>query len=312
MITSYMKSTFNRDYDENFAQQEFSTPFMEKVLARVKEGNAFLAFRPKNKVTIYIDGMKMCNMESSSKYTPIIEARYLPILKSVLGGKKGVSEEEWKKKIGLSICSWGDIYGEIIDNLQMFSKPEVGKVAKMYKLSPLASYGKSNAFLIDIEAKFSYPKANVVSEKEQRIDTVFYNAKTRQLAFIEVKRLVDDRLQKNEKLQMEIVEQLKGYRNLIKNERCEIIKEYNKTLEAYSHIFGLNIDPIDEKQDILLGLLITEYESKDEKLVKSLSEQMKDTEVMDVPVLSIGDAASISSATIEKKWFPSMIKSNNK
>jgi hypothetical protein len=296
-----MKSTFNRDYDNTLDLFNTQNGFIEKMMDDVIRGEAFIAFRPQKKMTVYMKGRKLCEINSPMN-TPIIDSKCLPILKSG-SSKKQITEQEWKKKTGVLDFSWKDIYPEIKDNLYLELSPEAKLVSGLYKFSPMVDSNDSNIILLDIEAKFSYSKG-VDKKQDLRIDVVLYNTITRQLAFVEVKRLNDERLQKDGVLSEEIKNQLASYKKLINDESNEIIREFNKTIEAYSSIYQKKIEPID-KDKILLSLLVTEFKEEDKKIIDSLSKQIQDSNLRNISFLSRGKIADATQGTL-KKWFSEM------
>ena len=300
-----MKSTFNRDYDNSLNLKESQNSLIVKMMDDVSKGEAFLAFRPKKQITIYMKGRKLCVMNPSNNYSPEIESKCLPILKSS-SNEGAITENKWKEKTGVSEFSWGDIYTEIKDNLGQALSPEAEISSGLYKFSPMATIVSPEIILLDIEAKFSYSKKEE-NNNDSRIDLVLYNINTRQLAFVEVKRFDDDRLQKNGDLQEEIKKQLRAYEKLIKSEKNDIIREYNKTIKAYSSIYKISIEPIDEKMNILLSLLITDYSSGRKKTVDRLAEQLHKSDLKNISVLKIGNIENASLGTL-KRWFSKMQK----
>lgn len=303
-----MKSTFNRDYNDVFVAElsEWSgeDDYIYNILVDAKQGRTFLAFRPNSKISFYIQGRNMCDIEPYNDYKPTVETKYLPLMRSdkVVDGR--VTEDKWKEAIGTDKYSWGKIYSEIVDKLTMLSDTKATQVSMLYRFSPLAG-SDSKIVLLDIESMFSYQVENGVTKPDLRVDVVLYNLETRQLIFLEVKRFDDVKLKNNKVLQEAITRQLKSYKELIQEEKTEIIREYNKTIEAYSKVAGIQMKPIDDSKDILFGLIITEYRLYDTAKVNRTSKKIET--LTGVPVLSIGNVSNVSSLTLEHKWYPKLL-----
>lgn len=303
-----MKSTFNRDYTDSLISElsRLSTEncYLYNIFKDVREGNGFLAFRPNSKVSFYMQGRNICDIDSSKNYEPQVDAKYLPLARSDSEINNCITEEEWKSSIGTDKYSWGEIYLEISENLTMLSKNEATQVSGLYKFSPLVE-SQSKIILLDIESEFSYPTKNGITKPNLRIDAVLYNLETRQLIFLEVKRLSNPELQRNADLSEAVLNQLEKYKELINNEREEIIREYNKTIKAYMELESIEMEPIDENADILMGLLITEFKEHHKKIVCKLSKQIE--KEINVPVISIGSICRTTGSTLEK-WYSKLVK----
>lgn len=295
------KSTFNRDYSdiqiESVKEEIASDGYIRKLYGDMTRGNVLLTLRPNKKCSFYLKGRNICDLMEGHDYKAVVDSLYLPIAKSMRNRfSEGLSEKMWQDLCNLNGHTFAECYEEIEDNAIMKADAEAAQVAGLYQFSPFAT-NDSDIILLDIESKFSYSNSDI---NDKRIDVVLYHVRNRQLIFIEVKRLADDRLQKKGELQQEIVHQMDGYKELIDNEQHEIIQEFNKTIRALNGIGGYSIPEIDENKDILLGLLITEYKNTDVKVVNSLTKSIA------YPVVAIGNVANSKKETIDE-WYKKLI-----
>lgn len=302
-------STFNRDIDEKALEHlnklAVKNEFARRICDDARQGKLFLAFRPKRKISFYLKGRKMCDIGADEHSEPVISAKYLPLLKSSDNNEEMMTENMWWENTGVFRYSWEEVYPEIVDNIKLVAGREGCHIAELYKFSPLVC-DDCRIFLIDLEAQFSFPSDDGIGRLDLRIDTVLYNTYTKRLIFLEVKRLDDPKLHRDHEIQAEVINKLEQYKDVTINERENIIREYNKTLAAFSKLSGKMIDLIDPNSDIIVGLLITEYCSYDCKLVKKLSKEVE--HISRVPVVSIGNMNCITKETLEDAWYPELQK----
>ena len=276
--------------------QLLSNEFLQRLnVDLIQTGEAFFAFR-NEEATVYYKGNQLCNLAASNGYAPTIYNHYLPITRSqtISGSRKKepYSVEQWKRAIGSSDLSFGDVVSEIKDNLEKEKSPESLQASRFYRFSPLNHCEKHEIVLLDIEAAFSY-----TGEKTDRIDLVFYHTADRRLMFVEVKRLSDSRLYAKGTAPAEVIDQLKRYKKRLASETQQINSQYNNVIDYYNALSGGNLPHIPQESDPLLGLLLVEFtrSGKDTANKKAVQNIMKQESLK---MYSIGNTSSLTDATL--------------
>ena len=290
-------SNFKREITD-FARLEDSintNSFLEKVNENlIKCGRAFLAFR-NNEATVYYNGNQLCNLSASDGYNPSIYNHYLPIARSrTLRGelsKVSFLENVWAQTCNACAYSFSQVYEEILDNIEKEESPESYQASRFYSFSPLNQKEDHEIVLLDIEAAFAQ-----TGKKTDRIDLVFYHTKNRQLMFIEVKRLSDNRLKPQRgKTVAEVIGQLAGYKNRCENEASDINCEYNKVISYYNALSGRNLPLIAEDSKPILGLLLVEFGQNEVDKATEVKNMLKDSGFKSY---AIGDTSRVTDATL--------------
>ena len=273
--------------------------FFKNILKDVERGEVFFAIRD-NQITFYYRGAQLCSIKGNENYTPRINSAYLPIARTFTNEKKYLDEKEWKEIAGTE-KNFSDIYKEIKLIIDESERPEGAQISSLYKFSPLSNQTDKNIILLDIESAFAESSKHSSSGKKEveRFDTVFFDIKEKQLIVIEVKRLKDNRLQTDE-----IHEQMNSYKNLIKTEKDIIVSQFNNSIEYYNSLnkeyFEKNnkeIPMIDKSKPILLGLLITAFNSNsDKEIIRKLKNERK------FPVFQMGNLNSAKSESLNN-WI---------
>lgn len=260
-------------------------------------GRAFLTIRNKE-ATIYYNGNQLCNMaQKPDSYEPHVYSKYLPLLRSeALRSSKGIqsiSENEWLKRTCISGYTFGNIFPEILDNIEKESDPEGIQVSNLYKFSLLNKDRQGDIILLDVEAAFAASGA-----KTERIDVVLYHMVKQQLIFVEVKRLSDGRIRDKNGVQAEVLSQLNGYQQILENRKNIIVQEYNNVISFYNNMLRMNIKSINNDCKLLLGLLLVEFtSSKADQEQKELVEKMMIKN--NYGFYSVGDTKNITEKSLE-------------
>ena len=291
-------SNFSRNISDfgMLKNQLLSNEFLQRLnVDLIQTGQAFFAFR-NEEATVYYKGNQLCNLAASNGYAPTIYNHYLPITRSqtISGSRKKepYSVEQWKRAIGSSDLSFGDVVSEIKDNLEKEKSPESLQASRFYRFSPLNHCEKHEIVLLDIEAAFLY-----TGEKTDRIDLVFYHTADRRLMFVEVKRLSDSRLYAKGTAPAEVIDQLKRYKKRLAGETQQINSQYNNVIDYYNALSGGNLPHIPQESDPLLGLLLVEFtrSGKDTANKKAVQNIMKQESLK---MYSIGNTSSLTDATL--------------
>ena len=277
------QSNFRRNITDftSFENQLQNNDFLQIVYRDyVQQGTAMLTFRDEE-ATIYYHGNQLCNLKAapqqSVSFLPTIYNRYLPLLRSQVISTnlkaENYLESTWLEKAKISGYSYSSVLPEILDNINKDSSPESTQVSRFYKFSPLNCTKNSEILLLDVEAAFS-----CTGEKTDRIDAVFYHTGKRRLMFVEVKRLSDSRVQEKKGAQAEVIQQMKGYQDTIRNEKTNIIAQYNCVIDYYNKLSKSKKQiPAIADVEPLLGLLLVEFTSsqKDQEKKKAVISTLK-------------------------------------
>ena len=277
------QSNFRRNITDftSFENQLQNNDFLQIVYRDyVQQGTAMLTFRDEE-ATIYYHGNQLCNLKAapqqSISFLPTIYNRYLPLFRSQVISTnlkaENYLESTWLEKAKISGYSYSSVLPEILDNIKKDSSPESTQVSRFYEFSPLNCRKNSEILLLDVEAAFS-----CTGEKTDRIDAVFYHTGKRRLMFVEVKRLSDSRVQEKKGAQAEVIQQMKGYQDTIRNEKTNIIAQYNCVIDYYNKLSKSKKQiPAIADVEPLLGLLLVEFTSsqKDQEKKKAVISTLK-------------------------------------
>lgn len=130
---------------------------------------------------------------------------------------------------------------------------EAWQISKLYKqYSFLSQHSDTDKpLLIDIEVRFASLCVNAKDAANDRIDLVFFMPKKNALMFVEVKRRKDSRIRAAENKEPEVIEQVKLYRNQIKERKENIIEAYRNVAKTMNEIFGCSFPvPTDVIPDV--------------------------------------------------------------
>lgn len=295
-------SNFTRRISDfsGFKERMGADPFLHKIDEELlRRGRAFLAFR-NDEATIYYNGNQLCNLSGAVGYLPSVYNHYLPLLRSKTLRKElrkeNLQEKAWLEACGLGNFSFSSVYDEILDNIKKEESPESVQASRFYRFSPLNQAEDHDIILLDVEAAFSF-----TGEKTDRIDLVFYHKKNRQLMFVEVKRLSDDRLYPKVDARgskpAEVLGQLTRYRKRCQDEAHIINAEYNKVIAYYNELSGGNMEPLETTSQPLLGLLLVEFtrSARDQENKKQVQSMLKEA---GFKYYAVGDTASVTPATL--------------
>ena len=269
--------------------------FLERIEKEyIQQGKAFLAVR-NNEATVYYHGNQLCSLLSRNNFLPSIYNHYLPLTRSktlqkVLK-KVNYTEMQWQEKEENCNISFHGVLLEILDNIVKEQSPESVQASEFYKFSPLNRKEQHDIVLLDIEAAFAESR-----EKTERIDLVFYHTVEKRLMFVEVKRLWDDRLEKKDGNQAEVVEQMNRYSRRLCTEKDQINTQYNHVIGYYNKLSGKNM-PLIENGEPLLGLLLVEYTSSaEDKERKQKVERL--VQECEYKKYAIGNTGNLTKGTI--------------
>ena len=273
-------------------------------------GDAILTIRPNDAATAYYKGRQLFTVENMiTRSEPKIYSRYLPIVRSdvllkikntqrILNkqplGEPTMTEIQWQSRVQTQL-GFSHVRPEILDNIKKDSWPEGTQVSYLYHFSPLTVNNVSEIILLDVEAAFSHDGTRL----SERIDVVLFNTVKRQLLFLEVKRLSDQRLESKGGNDPVIVSQLKQYQSVINSQNSNIIAQYNHVIETYNILSGKQYPYINNEMEIKLGLLVVDYNRGNLNKLKTLKKDLAQT---NIKVLSIGHLKHVTAGTLAD-WY---------
>ncbi len=220
-----------------------------------------------------------------------------------------VAEGDMKK---LSLCSdFASAYEDIKKLCDRYVSKEDDCVAKLMRATtPFSKRSNKDIFAVDCEVAFSreVPTNDGVDYDDEprtgqdRIDVLLYDSVTRQLLFLEIKRLHDSRVRASGEALPEVVSQMERYDGSISSRKNEIMEAYFEYSKNMSFIFPQW--PVGELQinDIKLALVISDFDSshlQDDRQRIHIDKCKGDA----WSVGSIGDIKGITIPGTIRKWF---------
>lgn len=181
-------------------------------------------------------------------------------------------------------------YEQIKPIVKTYAKPEALQRMPMIKNFSYANKKNTSPFVVlDVEFGFLGRAGD-----KSNVDITLYNKQTREIRFVEVKRLGDDRLKTNE-----INAQIKKYADATRNNRDEILAFYTDYIAAANKMFGLNI-PAPTEVCEKIGLLICEFDGvhRDEILRKSNPSYR----ACGAAIREKGDTETLTERTMDSWW----------
>jgi hypothetical protein len=237
MVSSSSDADFIREY-KHIIDVKSCDYFKTYLKSMVNRGKMFAAIR-ENTLDFYYLGRRAVR-RTKTKYR--INKFYIE--KEVNGGSSetSLSSEECLQK-------HSTLLGKCKEKAQKSGR-EAMQISKLYEqYSFLSRYSdKNKPVLIDIEVHFT---AITSIKKYDRIDLVFFMPKKNALMFVEVKRRKDSRIRASENMEPEVIEQVKLYRNQIKERKENIIEAYKNVAKTMNEIFGCSFpEPTDVISDV--------------------------------------------------------------
>ncbi|NOZ45162.1 MAG: hypothetical protein GXO79_00095 [Chlorobi bacterium] len=184
---------------------------------------------------------------------------------------------------------FADNYKRIKENCANYSGLEAKGVSQLYQRYSYLS--DSKIVVLDIEVSFKSLKND---KKQDRIDILLFNTKTKELQFVEAKHYSNKEIRSTKK--PDVIEQIERYQEQIATNKASIIAEYGKYTKILNDIFGKNI-PKPEKICKSVTLLIFGFDDDQKKRgLKKIESSLNKTKYY-----SKGDIKSIKIDSLWRK-----------
>lgn len=237
---------FVRKFDGELVKKLQETQLFQLLLEDIKKGEVFPCIR-NNLIAFYYKGSLLFKYDKNGFHTHYKFLINNDKEKPYVSGD-GTTDSKIDVQ-NMIIDNFVDGYKSIKQSIGIYAKPEAEFTSGFYCKSFFSEECKGDRILIDIEAAFERPNdveteavaTDVNSKKRKnvdRIDTVFFDKKLKQIVFCEVKRFNDARLMSQKGQRAEVVGQLIRYETQIKKSERDIINNYNVAFRIYNELFG--------------------------------------------------------------------------
>ena len=270
-----MAKQFSRQVDDGLiANLKKTNLWTKKLEADCIKGNVFLAIRD-DCISFYHKGGGFYNFRKKGFSTNVQYA--------VTIDKEGYIYENC---LGNAVISnFFDGYDRIKKNCEQYSKKsEAEGVSWVYHKYPYNS-AKSNVVVLDVEI--------TASGEKDRIDILLFNKQQQTLRFIEAKLFSNDDIRS--KTRPKVIDQLDGYKDMIKKRHDEFLSAYQKYIDTLNSIFGLKL-PKPKKIDDNLGLLIFGFD--EDQRAGRLQRDIKKLKSYGALCYPIGEIKGINAETL--------------
>lgn len=241
-----------------------SNLWKNKLKPNCIEQNVFLAIRD-NRIDFYHKGGKLFSFDKAGFKTHI---KYASVIDSENERDNYLTEEK------LSTCKlisdFEKCYSRIKENCSNYSGVEAVGVSEIYAHNTYLS--DKNVVVLDIEVSFESDDEN---KKQDRIDILLLNKKTKTLFFVEAKHFSNKEIWSAST--PKVIKQLNRYNGQIRKEKEHILKEYSKYIDIINELFTPLFLPtpidIEEKVTLLIfGFDDDQKKGRLQKLIKENSE----------------------------------------
>lgn len=277
-----MKRVLNKSVESNFVK---SNLWFNKLKKDCIDQNVFLAIR-NDEIDFYHKGGKLFGYGGKDFKTHIKYASV--ILKT---GKDYLTQEELKQPKYQIATNFSKAYSRIKENCANYSGKEASGVSRLYhKYSYLSD---SEIIVLDIEVSFQ-SKDN--DKKQDRIDVLLFNKKTRTLQFVEAKHYSNKEIRST--TTPDVIKQVNRYKAQIIANENNIIAEYGKYIEILNNIFDIELPKPDKvRKDV--SLLIFGFDNDQKNVgLKNIEKHLKTAKIKNY---AKGDVKSIEIEPLWKK-----------
>lgn len=228
----------------------------------------------KDRVDFYYGGGKLFSYERTQFRTHIKYA-------SVIRGAKGSYVTEAQLRACTPVTRFEESYEDIKSNCSKLSGQERHELSKLHAAHSLVREPrKSSIVVLDIEAAFS-PASREEDDGLDMIDLVLLDTVSREIRFIEGKRLDDPRIKAKDN-NPEVVRQIARYRERLagKADRRHLCEQYAKHIAAISDLYELKGNlPAPKSVNPEPGLFIFGFRTAHLGKVKELKAKLRGVEL---------------------------------
>lgn len=215
-----MKRNLNNTIEQDLLQ---SSLWLKKLDVDCRDQNVFLTIRD-NRVDLYHKGGKLFGFDKDGYKTHI---KYAAVINKL---KEDYLTE--KKLAGYKLISnFEKGYTRIKENCGKYSGLEASGVSKIYHKH--SYFDHSDIIVLDIEVSF---KSAIKDRKQDRIDILLYDKKTRTLQFVEAKHYSNKELWST--TTPDVIKQIRRYENQISINKASLINEYSNYISILNNIFN--------------------------------------------------------------------------
>lgn len=259
--------------------------FSNYIKPDCEQQNVFMAIR-NGYLDFYHKGGRLFKFDKNGfqthiKYASVIEKQNKDYLTQSEIGKYKTSIEFDKS------------YSRIKENCGNYAGIEAIGVANLYSQHSYMS--KSDIVVLDVEVSF---KSNNKDKKQDRIDILLFNKKTKTLQFVEAKHYSNGEIKSNTK--PKVINQIDRYKKQINNPKVnkEILEAYQNYINIINKICNINL-PLPEKICKDVSLLIFGFDN-DQKNggLKTIEGNLKK---YNVKFYSKGDMKNVNIEPLWKK-----------
>lgn len=248
-------------------------------------GNVFPAVR-NDRIDFYHKGGKLFSFVENNFKTHV---KYASVIDSNNDNLNYLSEDQLKEQKLISDFVGG--YEGIKANCARFSGKEALGVSEIYH--KYSSLSDNEVIVLDIEISF---KSLTNNRKQDRIDILLFNKKTRTLQFVEAKHFLNKELWSNGR--PDVLNQIKRYENQIKDKKEAILNAYLKSISILNDIYEMSITvPAYIDKSVVLLIFGFDQNQKDGRMDKLI---LSNENYKGLHVYSIGNIKKINTSNLSK------------
>jgi hypothetical protein len=257
-----------------------SNLWIHKLEEDCKAQKVFLAIR-NNTIDFYYKGSKLFgfdkNFATHKKFASVIESKGDYLKESDLSKCKILSDFETG-------------YSRIKENCSNYSGEESNGVSEIYHKHSYLS--KSDIVVLDIEVSF---ESLSDKSKQDRIDIVLFNKKTKTLQFVEAKHFSNSEIWSMGT--PKVIGQIQKYEDQIAENKHLILSEYDRYIKIINELFHITLpEPANIESKVILLIFGFDSNQRDGRLKELIT---TNSEYKAKKVYTIGDIKGIN---LENLW----------
>lgn len=180
-------------------------------------------------------------------------------------------------------------YERIKENCSKYSGVEAAGVSEIYRRHSFNS--NNDVMVLDIEVSFQSEDEN---KKQDRIDVVLYDLRTRTIHFVEAKHFSNKEIFSTGR--PKVINQLNRYKKQISKNEKENIKEYGSLIQTINQTFSKSIPlPVEVDEKVILLIFGFDIDQKNGRLQNLI---MKYPEYRGTKIYAKGDITNINLSSI--------------
>ena len=291
---------FTRSFSQNLRDLlEEQRPLWDKLRKDIEAGEVFPAIR-NEEMHFYHKGGRLLafnkgGFRTNVKYTLALHDEY---------SFKG---DIFEKKLSCiePVPNFAAGYKSMKEHCTLYAGKEAAAIAVIYAKSPYTlCCPKENAatvVVLDIEVSLAADIRESETDKQDRIDLVLLDTRSRELLFVEAKLFANGAIRAKTNCRPKVVGQIKNYRHQVAERKHNMIAAYAAYTESVNALLDLNV-PVPTSIIEEVPLLIVDFDDDQRKgrLKQNIRCLQEDHKVCCLP--PIGNTGSASDQTL-KSWF---------